>query len=682
MANENANPQSAARKKVKGRRGIKVQLMTIMGLLVAIPVALSIIISMALTRRDGIESAMEINDVQARFVEESIENILNQNVQAIQTFAGAPSTIEFLEGKTSLASDLKKELQKIDENLADGNSTVLTGADGMQLVRSVGDNLVDISGREYFKKAMEGIVYVSDIQVSKTNGSRIVCIAAPVFDSSQTKTIGIVHRNFDLSVFHDLLKEELIEDKQEIVLVDRTGSVIAHSGHEITADNPEDQSGNPFYTDSRGDKTSGDYTTKFEGNTWMVSWVKEAHTGWVAASCRVESVALAHVTHMIIILLAMGISFIVAGLIIAFIVARSYERPVAALNDSLADLSEGKFTEVKNRKFTDRKDEFGDMINATNAVIDKIKAVVMNIKDVMTNLGESSTSLADTAGQISQTADDVSEAVEGIARGATDQAETVQKATDNINVLSDAIQDVANNAEGLASTATSMNDSSTSSAEALRSLAANMEAMMTAMADISEGMSATNTAVQGVNERVDGITSIASQTNLLALNASIEAARAGEAGKGFAVVAEEIGKLATESAQTAEEIRAEMAKLLKQSQNAMTKTAEVTEKSSDFNNVLNDTVNKINELIGGVGTTVDGVTTISGLSQESAASKTIIVDAMDSLSAISEENAASTEETSASMQELNATVNLLADSAKGLNELAKKLEEDLEFFKV
>lgn len=670
------------KKKVKGRMGIKAQLMTIMGLLVAIPVALSIIISMVLTRRDGIESAMEINDVQARFIEESIENILNQNVQTILTAANAPSTIEFLEGNRSLAADIKLQLQDIDNNLADGNSTVLTGADGMQLVRSVGDNLVDISEREYFKKAMEGKTYVSDIQVSKTNGSRIVCISAPVYNEAKSKIIGIIHRNYDLADFHDLLKEELVEDRQEIVMVDRTGSVIAHSGHEITADNPEDQSGNPFYTDSRGDKTSGDYTTKFAGDTWMVSWVKEAHTGWVAASCRVESVALAHVTHMIIILLAMGISFIVAGLIIAFIVARSYERPVAALNDSLADLSEGKFTEVKNRKFTDRKDEFGDMINATNAVIDKIKAVVMNIKDVMTNLGESSTSLADTAGQISQTADDVSEAVEGIARGATDQAETVQKATDNINSLSDAIQDVANNAEGLASTATSMNDSSMSSAEALRSLSSNMESMMAAMNEISEGMSATNSAVQGVNEKVDGITSIASQTNLLALNASIEAARAGEAGRGFAVVAEEIGKLATESAQTAEEIRAEMAKLLKQSQNAMTKTAEVTEKSGDFNNVLNNTVDKINELIGGVGTTVDGVTTISGLSQESAASKTIIVDAMDSLSAISEENAASTEETSASMQELNATVNLLADSAKNLNDLATKLEEELGFFKV
>ena len=680
MANENANPQSAARKKVKGRRGIKAQLMTIMGLLVAVPVAVSLIISVIMTRSDGIESAMEINDVQARLIESSIENILNQNVQAIESFANAPSTIEFLDGDTSLKDDIKLQLQEIDENLGDGNSTVLTGADGMQRVRSVGDNLVDISEREYFKKAMEGTVYVSDIQVSKTNGSRIVCIAAPVYDHSQTKTIGIVHRNYDLADFHNLLASEVTEDKQEIVLVDRTGSVIAHSGHEITADNPEDQSSNSFYTDSRGDKENGDYHDTYNGQKWIVSWAKEAKTGWVAASCRLESVALAHVTKMIMLLIILGVAFIAAGIILAFIVAKSYEKPVTALNDSLADLSEGKFTEID--KYTDRKDEFGEMTNATNTVISKIKSVVMNIKGVMTELGESSSSLADTAKQISQTADDVSEAVEGIARGATDQAETVQKATDNINMLSDAIQDVANNAEGLASTATSMNDSSTSSAEALRSLAANMEAMMTAMADISEGMSATNTAVQGVNERVDGITSIASQTNLLALNASIEAARAGEAGKGFAVVAEEIGKLATESAQTAEEIRAEMAKLLKQSQNAMTKTAEVTEKSSDFNNVLNDTVSKINELIGGVGTTVDGVTTISGLSQESAASKTIIVDAMDSLSAISEENAASTEETSASMQELNATVNLLSDSAKGLNELAKKLEEDLEFFKV
>lgn len=59
-----------------------------------------------------------------------------------------------------------------------------------------------------------------------------------------------------------------------------------------------------------------------------------------------------------------------------------------------------------------------------------------------------------------------------------------------------------------------------------------------------------------------------------------------------------------------------------------------------------------------------------------------VVDVIANLSAISEQNAASTQETTASMQELNATINLLADAATNLKGLSESLNNEMSFFKL
>ena len=78
----------------------------------------------------------------------------------------------------------------------------------------------------------------------------------------------------------------------------------------------------------------------------------------------------------------------------------------------------------------------------------------------------------------------------------------------------------------------------------------------------------------------------------------------------------------------------------------------------------------------------ENTNTIHSQAQECDSARQNVVGIIENLSAISEENAAATQETTASMQELNATINMVADSAATLKNMAVSLEEQTKFFKL
>jgi methyl-accepting chemotaxis protein len=398
---------------------------------------------------------------------------------------------------------------------------------------------------------------------------------------------------------------------------------------------------------------------------------------------------------------------LVAGLAIAFFVARGITRIVGEILQRVRSLGDNCLTDLQVGL---TKMSEGDLTHATTPVTkpierfpnDELGDIAQAINDMRVKAGASIHGYNASRESLTGMIDQVAQTAQSLSASSQQMASTSEEAGRAVGEIAHAVSDVAQGAERQARTAEStrtvadeMSTATTQGSEAVQQTASAAEAAraaalegqtaagrsasaMTEMNQVSAGTIAAMEELGEKSERIGGIvdtiTGIAGQTNLLALNAAIEAARAGEQGRGFAVVAEQVRKLAEESQDAA----ASIAGLVEEIQGSTAHAVEVIGSGSA----------SIEECVAAAAVTEEAFTQITGsvddvhgrieqiavVMDQITSSADRVRDDISDVAAIAEESSASSEQVSASTQETSASTQQVAASAQELARTAEELE--------
>ena len=335
-------------------------------------------------------------------------------------------------------------------------------------------------------------------------------------------------------------------------------------------------------------------------------------------------------------MIAIGVVFFLIALFVVRGIVRNIQESVANL-DEVAD---GKLNFEVREKMTERGDEVGNIARSIDSLMKKFIDIVDDLNVSSDTLTDFSESIKTNFASINESIANINIAVEEIATGATNQANETQSVAEQMNEMGYAVDKASDSIVTLKQSAESMDASNREVRATLEDLVKISTRTRESIEEVQQQTDDTNRSVMEIQDAISLISNIAGQTNLLSLNASIEAARAGEQGRGFAVVADEVRKLAEQSRESAEQIDNIARQLIDKSNSSVAAMRAVTEEMQNQYDKLNQTKDVFGHLNDEIQNVTEAVDSIAGEIDNINNSKNEVYSNLESLAAISEENAA------------------------------------------
>ena len=427
----------------------------------------------------------------------------------------------------------------------------------------------------------------------------------------------------------------------------------------------------------------GIVTYDYRGSIKYASYYVGKSGGYILVISADEKEIFQPVTETMGIIWIAGAAVLLICGAVGFVLAKLVIKPINMLTGTVRRLAGLDFRpDATQEKLNRRRDESGHMSRAISSLRQELVQVSAQIKEQSGHLYSAADTLNQGAVNSNETVEQVERAIGEIADGASSQAEETQKATENVILIGNMVEEVGSRVEKLNDNAETMQQASVEAMNTLKQLNDTNIRTQEAIDKIYEQTHTTNESALKIREATTMISSIAEETNLLSLNASIEAARAGEQGRGFAVVASQIQKLAEQSNESARQIEEIIDSLIRDSEEAVATMDGVKDIIVQQSANVDKTDSAFREVKKGMDISTESIQSIADDIEKLDKARINVVDVVQNLTAIAQQNAASTQETSASATEVGNIVAGMADQAGGLKSVAEELDKTMSVFKL
>lgn len=396
-----------------------------------------------------------------------------------------------------------------------------------------------------------------------------------------------------------------------------------------------------------------------------------------------EADILEPIRMMVIKTLAASLLAILVSIIFSVIVVGRITRPIHLVTKVINHLASLDFTSDEEQgKLNVLRDETGYMSRAITHLREELGNVVYDLQQQSSFLFQTSSALSASTDETIHIMGQVEQAANDIASGATSQADETEAATNHVVMIGDMVKATNEKVKEIQEIVLTMQQDGDEAAAKIHDMNEQNEKTKEFIQVIYDQTNVTNKSAQKIREATALIASIAEETNLLSLNASIEAARAGEQGRGFAVVASQIQRLAEQSNESTARIEEIVSLLIDDSKRAVETMGEMKHIMEQQVAAVENTGKIFSHVRKEIQNTKRSVDAIAEHTDQMDGARIKVVDALQDLTAIAEENAASTEETSASVTQVSTIIEDIAKNAVHVEDVAKKMENNIKKFQL